>query len=313
MSISENDIQDPTTEEPETPAGSGNGDNGDNEGNEENNNGSDPSETGGEENGEGNNADPPETGGGDQTGCSGGEAPPDVEAPGYGEKILDSLSSVVSALEDNPDYSGLAESVRSLVDVVTLQTEALQNLSVSGIPISGYTDYAYPVYVVYRIYPTALGSATGYSEAYETPEDFENGYAYMVDSVDQGNLAWFNIRYINDAGGNTVYDSETAEPEPEEPEEPEEPDTFKDDVLARLDALGESLDTVSMNSIDSWEQSLENQEQYLANQEQLIELQKEAVQLNYGILAGTLVLSFTLLFTLGYMVAHGFLQRMKVG
>ena len=312
MSISENDILDPSTEEPENPTGSGNDDNSDNEGNEENNDGPDPSETDGEENGEGDNTDVPETGGGDQTGDGSSEAPPDVEAPDYGERILDSLGSVVSALEGSPDYSDLAESVRSLVDVVTLQTEAMQSLSVSGVPISGYAGYAYPVYVVYRIFPTALGSSTGYSEAYGTPEDFENGYAYMVDSVNQGNLAWFSIEHIFDADSNIVYDSNAAV-EPEEPEEPEEPDTFKEDVLARLDALGGSLDTISMNSIDSWEHSLEMQGQYFEMQEQLLELQKENVQLNYGILAGTLVIAFTLLLTLGYTVAHGFLQRMKVG
>ena len=382
MSISENDILDPSTEEPENPTDPVGGDNNDDEGNEENNNGPDPSETDGKESGNGDNTDVPETGGGDQTGGGGSETPPDVEAPApdYGELILESLDSVVSALEDNPDYSDIVDSVRTLAGVVAKQTEALTALSAPSVPVSGYEGFSYPVHVEYRIFPTALGSETGVANDYGTPEDFENGYAFMTDSVAKGNLSYFHIKYVTDSDGNTVYDGTVAAERPSvpvsgykgfsypvhveyrifpsalgsetgvafdygSPEEfedgyvymtdsvangslsyfhikyvtdsdgntaydgtvtPEEPDTFRDDILASLDAINDNINSVSANDLEYHEQSLEMQEQ-------LLKLQKETVQLHYGILAGTLVIAFTLLFTLGYTVAHGFLQRMKVG
>lgn len=305
VSLSGNDSVDPDTpdvEDPVTPPAEETG--GDGSGEES---GGSPSGPDGEESGMGDG-----TGTGGEEG-SGSEAPPDSPAPesppDYGEEILGSLGSVVSLLEDGSGHDGLIDSVRSLVDVMSLYTEAMQSRSVS-VPVSGYRGYSYPIHVEYRIFPTALGSETGVSNDYGTPEDFEDGYAFMADSVAQGSLSYFHIRYITDSEGATVYDGTVS---PEEPEEPEEPDTFREDVLAALDgiskdlqAVSEDLQTVSANDLEYRTQSLEMQEE-------LLELQHENTQLHYGILAGTLVLCFSLLFTLGYTVAHGFLQRMKVG
>lgn len=312
MTISDNNVLEPPVGE--TVGGDDNEENKEETGGGEDTGNDGTSGSDGEESGGGNETDSPETGGGGETGGDDSETPPDVEAPetepDYSGEIIERLDSVVSALGDSPDYDSLADSFRALADVVTKQTETLETLSVSSVPVSGYRDYSYPVHVEYRIYPTALGSETGVSNDYDTPEDFESGYAFMADSVAQGNLAYFHIRYITDVTGTTVYDGTAA---PEEPEEPEEPDTFRDDLLASLECISEDLSvlkedfqSVSVNDLGYQEQALEFQEQYL-------ELQRENVQLHYHFVACSLLIAFVLMITLGYTVAHGFLQRMKVG
>ena len=306
MTISDNNVFDPPAD-----------DNADGENNEENKEetgggeesggGGETSGNDGEEGGGESGADGSETGGGGETGGGSGEAPPDLEepapSPDYASDILESLDAVIDRMGDSPDYDSLADSFRTLADVVAKQTEALSTLSAPSVPVSGYEDFSYPVHVEYRIFPTALGSETGVAFDYGSPEDFEDGYVYMMDSVANGSLSYFHIKYVTDSDGNTVFDGTVT---PEGPEEPEEPDTFREDVLAALDAINDNLSTVSANDLEYREQTLELQEQYL-------ELQRENVQLQYHFVACSLLIAFVLMITLGYTIAHGFLQRMKVG
>lgn len=230
-------------------------------------------------------------------------------APGKDNaEVLKALESVSEKLDDNSDVESLTASVRSLVDVMSVQATALSESP--GIPISGYADFDYPIAVEYKIFPTSLGSETSHSESYDTPEDFENGYEYMQNSVRANTLAWFSIRTITDCDDVVVYDSTVTETEtPEEiPEEtPEEtPDTFKEDVLTALESVNENLQSISMNDLDYRQETLQLQQQYL-------DLQKENRELHYQMLACNIAIGFSILLTLGYMVAHGFFQRMKVG
>lgn len=222
------------------------------------------------------------------------------------QELADALGAVAGKLDGYPDGDGLMESFRTLADAVSRQTELLETYALHSVPLSGYHDYSYPVHVIYRIYPAALGSETKVSNDYATPEEFEDGYNFMTDSVTAGNLAWFSIFTVSDAEGAVVYDEYAAPEEPENPEEPEEPDTFREDVLNALDALNDNINTVSANDLEYREQALEFHEQYL-------ELQQENNQLQYHLMAGSILIAFVLMITLGYTIAHGFLQRMKVG
>lgn len=232
-----------------------------------------------------------------------------ADAPGSDNaEVLEALETVSAKLDDNSDVETLAESVRSLVDVMSVQAAALAEEEAPGIPISGYADYSYPIQVEYGIFPTSQGSETGYSESYDTAEDFENGYTYMKESVDNGSLAWFSIRSVTDSSGTVVYDSTVTEEETAQEQSPEEetPDTFREDVLASLAAVNENLQSVSMNDLEYRQETLLLQQQY-------IELEKESRELHYHMLACNIAIGFSILLTLGYMVAHGFFQRMKVG
>lgn len=227
-------------------------------------------------------------------------------APGNDNaEVLKALESVSDKLDDNSDVESLTASVRSLVDVISTQATALSESP--GIPISGYTDYDYPITVEYGIFPTSLGAETGHSESYDSPEDFENGYEYMQNSVKANTLAWFSIRTITDCDDVVVYDSTVTKEEiPEETPEEETPDTFKEDVLTALASVNENLQSISMNDLDYRQETLQLQKQYL-------DLEKENRELYYQMLACNIAIGFSLLLTLGYMVAHGFFQRMKVG
>lgn len=233
----------------------------------------------------------------------GNDSPTDVGAfsPDDLRQAVDGLNVLTDALSDGmPDYEMLLDSVRSLVDIMTVQAEHADS---SAIPLGGYDSYSYPIYVTYTIFPTSLGNVTGNSSTYDTPESFETGYARMWNSVENGSLAYFYIESIRDSEGETVYDVNAL---PEEEEMPEELDTFNDDVLAALSGIREDLQSISMND-------LEYHEQYIEMYEQYTEMQERNTDLQYHMLATNIVIGFTLMLTLGFTIAHGFLQRMKVG
>lgn len=236
----------------------------------------------------------------DSDGVGGTTAPGNDNA-----EVLDALESVSEKLDDNSDVESLAASVRSLVDVMSVQATALSESP--GIPISGYADFGYPIVVEYKIFPTSLGSETWHSESYDTPVDFENGYKYMQNSVNANTLAWFSIRTITDCDNVVVYDSTVTETEtPEKTPEETLPDAFKEDVLVSLETINDNLQSISMNDLGYRQETLQLQQQYL-------DLEKENHELHYQMLACNIAIGFSILLTLGYMVAHGFFQRMKVG
>lgn len=234
---------------------------------------------------------------------SSGDVPGESDA-----EVLKVLESVNEKLDASPDYDSLVDSLRSLVDVMSVQ--ALSETDAPGIPLNGYEDYSYPVDVVYRVFVTAQNSETEATFTYDSPEMFDDGYALICDSVDSGNFAYFSIRTVTDCNGAVVYNAD-AVTEPEDPDE--DSDTFKEDVLASLALLHEDLasvhgdlQSVSMNDLEYREETLLLQQQYL-------DLEKESRELHYQMLASNIAIGFAVLLTLGYIVAHGFFQRMKVG
>lgn len=274
------------------------------------------SQDGSEENGSGGDTDGSETSGGapsgGQSGASGEElggtdSPADVGAtPDDLRQAVDGLNAVAEVLADGTsDYGDLLESVRTLVDIMTMQVQASQS---NTIPISGYRDYDYPITVTWEVHPSASGAPSRMesTESFDTPEAFESRYDDMCGLVGV-TLNSFRILRIRDCSdAEYVYDADHVVEEPETPEGPEEPDTSQEDILAALFVLHEDLQSISMNDLDHYGQ-------YIAMQEQLADMQELNTDLQYHMLASNIAIGFTLLLTLGYTVAHGFLQRMKVG
>lgn len=287
-----------------------------------------------------------ETGGtGENTGGSEGETGSPQETPGipspsggsdtlpdpsaseqFMNSVLGSLDVIGGKLDSDPSLDSLSESLRSLVDIMTLQVEEEARKAEeaedvpASIPLADYESYAYPVSVAYRLYPSGLGSETDSVETYATAEDFQNGYAVMKSSMQDGTLSWFSILSVDDCNGERVYDAATllsAEgeelPEDEGLTEDEEPDTFREDVLAALDTLHEDLQTVSGNDLGYYDDSLTLEQSVLDLQEQCLELQQENLQLSYHMLACDIGFGFVLLLALGYTIMSGFFKRMKAG
>jgi hypothetical protein len=248
---------------------------------------------------------------------------PDVPTPetpdtaGFMSDVLGSLDSIGKSLDEAPSYDSLAESLRSLVDVMTMQAEEekkdaeAEASSPAPVPLADYGAYAYPVTVTYRLYPSGLASETEAAETYGTPEDFVSGYTAKRDAVEDGTLSWFAILSVDDAGDIRVYDSEATGAEASG--EGEEPDTYREDVLAALDTLHGDLQSVSSNDLGFYGDHLDMMRQNLDLQEQCLALQQETRELHYHMLACDIATGFVLLLALGYTVAHGFFGRMKAG
>ena len=223
-------------------------------------------------------------------------------SPDYLREVLDGISAMGANLFDSPEYSELLESLHSLTDTLSLQIETYSS---NPIPISGYRDWDYPITVTFRISPSAANAPSSMpsTEMFNTPEEFEARYDALCGMVG-GSLKSFSIYRISDCSDlEFVYDADNL---PETPEEPDESDTYQEDVLAALTALHEDFQTVIENDAAYWEQ-------YTFMQEEYAEMQELYTELHYQSLATNIAIGFTLMLTLGYTVAHGFLQRMKVG
>lgn len=240
--------------------------------------------------------------------------------------VLGSLDVIGSKLDSDPSLDILSDSLRSLVDLMTLQVEDAARKAVeaedvpASVPLADYEAYAYPVSVAYRLYPSGLASETDTVETYAAAEDFQNGYIAMRNSMQDGTLSWFSILSVDDCNGERVHDAaallsmEDEElPEDGELPEDEEPDTFQEDILAVLDTLHEDLQTVSGNDLDFYDDSLTLEQSVLDLQEQCLELQQENLQLSYHMLACDIGFGFVLLLALGYTIMSGFFKRMKAG
>lgn len=313
--ISGNTIE-PQPEEPETESG----DVEDGEENQENvgdgeTSGDDGEETGGDDSeetdgGETGNSDgvfDTPTGGESEApsyGVGGNDSTVDVgTSPDYLKEVLDSISSMGANLFDSPEYSELLESLRDLTDTLSYQIETYSS---NPIPISGYRDYDYPITVTFRISPSAPNAPSSMpsTEMFYTPEEFEERYDALCGMVG-GSLKSFSIYRIKDCSDlEYVYDADNLPEEPEE--EPEEFDAYQADVLEALAALHEDFQIVIENDAAYFEQ-------YTVLQEEFAEVQELNTDLQYHLLASNIAIGFTIILTLGYTVAHGFLQRMKVG
>lgn len=221
-------------------------------------------------------------------------------SPDYFKEVLDGIATVSDKLDGSLDYEDVLESLHNLTDIIALQIETYSS---NPIPISGYQDYDYPITVTWEVSPSAINTSMQESRMYYTSEEFEKGYQGMCDLVGV-TLKSFRILRISDCSDlDYVYDVDNL---PETPEEEETESTFQDDILVALSGLHDDMQIIIENDTAYREQYFELQEQYA-------EAQKLNTDLQYHLLATNIAIGFTLLLTLGYTVAHGFLQRMKVG
>ena len=310
---------------------------------------------------------PPET-------DSAGELPADIRPP------------IAELLENTQNFDELLAAVRELSESVAAQSYVPEP---SGLPISGYEDYDYPVSVVYRIFPPALGSETGLSGTYTDPEEFNGAYRDLQADVQAGSLSYCYVRYVYDAEGECVYDSEEyslpglslngyetysypvtvkyrifppdlgketfvtktfSGPEmfsidykemqravsagnldycfiatvtdvegvlvydsDTGQEEPEIPDETMEEILELLGSIDAGIQDISGADAAYRAEMMLLQEQNAELLQETVAIQQQNETLQKEMLASDVAVGFVLILTLGYTVAHGFFQRMKVG
>ena len=148
-----------------------------------------------------------------------GDTPPaeGTTPPVTGGEMQDILAGLRDSLDDrDTDVSALTDSVRSLVDAMSVTP-----LSVDELPFDGWEGWEYPVTMDFTVYPWGAGRYMEQSETFNSPDAFLTRYneilALVGNAGDGKSLKDFYVRYIRDGDGSTVYDYEaqTEEPEPE--------------------------------------------------------------------------------------------------
>lgn len=256
-----------------------------------------------------------ETGGSQETPPASETGKP--ESPGQtGEQITTTLDSVLVQLDgiskevsDRESVVQLADSLKDLVDVMKLEREEECEQAVASLPTatlpSGYEAYHYPVTATYYLYTDVASTYTSSVVQHDTAGDFEAVFNQYRQSVEDGTLAGYCVRYvyeITEVDGvsqyNLVYDSEKPV-SGELPEEPEEPTDTEVAVLETLESINTELQAIRENDI--------------VYREETLLLQQESRELYIQLVASNVVIGLILVVVLGYAVGHGFWQRMKVG
>jgi FtsZ-binding cell division protein ZapB len=182
-----------------------------------------------------------------------------------------------------------------------------EEYSLPGIPVDGYEGYSYPVTIKYCIFPPDLGKETFVSKTVSNPEEFEADYKEMQRAVNAGNLNYCYISTVMDTESVLVYDAEAVL------EQPEISDETMDAVLESLGSIETDIQSILDADAAHHMEMMSLQEQNTALLQDAYTLQQQNETLQKEILASNVAVGFVLILTLGYTVAHGFFQRMKVG
>lgn len=182
-----------------------------------------------------------------------------------------------------------------------------EEYSLPGIPIEGYEGYSYPVAVKYRIFPTDLGKETFVTKTLSGPEAFSDDYKEMQRAVSAGNLNYCSIATVTDADGVLVYDSDAFQ------EGPGLPDGTINEILETLGNIDAGIQSIAGADAAYRTETMLLQEQNAELLQEAVILQQQNETLQKEMLASNVAVGFVLILTLGYTVAHGFFQRMKVG
>ena len=234
---------------------------------------------------------------------------PDDDTNVTGNEMQDILSGLRESLsKKDADVETLADSVRSLVDVMSMESSQASDVyTPPEIPIAGYVEWNYPITVDYLVSIVGFEDAISQTEVYDSPavflEDYQN---FAKECFLGGTFKDFSIEKICDSGGVAVYDSKADETEPpeEEPFEDLHPAMLEtlasmDAHLAVMDSTLADIASVSENSIAYYENGLK--------------LYQQSNELLMHTLAVDLALLFVVVWMLGHKIAHALWQRMRVG
>ena len=183
--------------------------------------------------------------------------------------------------------------------------EAKEEPAITELPFDGWRDWEYPVRMEYSVYPWGAGYWMDQAENFDSPDALLARYNEILDLCqDGGTLKDFYVRYIVENPGSDeriVFDYEAVAPAPEEPAEDLTPAVLEvlQSIDSRLEIMGEDLSTVSENSIAYY------------NDMRIMQEQNNILQ--FHLLVTSIGLGFTVFLLLGYIIAHGFWQRMKAG
>ncbi len=183
--------------------------------------------------------------------------------------------------------------------------EAKEEPAITELPFDGWRDWEYPVRMEYSVYPWGAGYWMDHTETFDSPDALLARYNEILDLCqDGGTLKDFYVRYIVENPGSDeriVFDYEAVNPVPEDPVDDISPAMLEvlQSIDSRLEIMGADLSTVSENSI--------------AYYDDMRIMQEQNNTLQFHLFVTSIGLGFTVFLLLGYIIAHGFWQRMKAG
>ncbi len=247
----------------------------------------------------------PPAGQGDLSGSSTDSIQPpvtvEVKQDFNGEEFSRILKEAMEDPSGEKDMEGLTRRLDEMITLLTPEEETTEEEAVVhsqlSVPPSGYTEWDYPVQVVYGI-TTSTGYSTFVSMNYDSPDAFKTGFEGMEEDVTEGSLLSFYVRYVytTDSSGmraDLLYDSEAPVTMPEEPEE----DPVADTLLSHLESINTYLADMSAADMEYYQSAADYREQ-------MLELQTADT-------AGTIMLCIGVFILCGQLLVESFMRRFR--
>lgn len=177
------------------------------------------------------------------------------------EDIMERLD-LLDMQEDPTDLTPLTESIRSLVDLMSMdQYQQRDVYTPPEILIEGYQDWDYPITVDYLISIVGYEDYLPQSATYDDHEQFLEDFQDLAWNCFQGTVFKdFYIDKVYDAGGEKVYDSQPeTEPEPGE----EEPGEAVELLLSHLENIDATLAEMQQADLEYYQAVYDYQEEML--------------------------------------------------
>lgn len=218
--------------------------------------------------------------------------------------LSDSLRSFMSYMIETEELKAEKEAQAELEAQAEMEAQALAAADSFVVIFPDYEAWDYPVYIEYTVYPWGAGYYMDATQTCDTPEDFVAWYDHNLELCQSGGtLKEFYVRYVTDCSNEHVYDYQAGveEPEPEEPEEDLTPAILEtlQSIDARLEIMGVDISTISENT--------------LAYYDDMRPFHERDNNLQSSLLVTNITVGFLIVVLLGYTIAHGFWQRMRVG
>jgi hypothetical protein len=218
-----------------------------------------------------------------------------------GEEFSRILTESLEGLADPEETDMLTRRLDEMIMLLTPEEETTEEETVVhsqlSVPPSGYTEWDYPVQVVYGI-TTSTGYSTFVSMDHDSPDTFRTGFEGMEEDVTEGSLLSFYVRYVytTDSSGmraDLLYDSEAPVTMPEEPEE----DPVADTLLSHLESINTYLADMSVADMEYYQSAADYREQ-------MLELQTADT-------AGTVMLCIGVFILCGQLLVESFMRRFR--
>lgn len=212
------------------------------------------------------------------------------------------ISEQLTELMKPQDTTDVTERLDNLIMLLTPEEdpqidEGLELYTAATIPLEGYEDFQYPVKVEYSVLFAGYEEYITETQTYDDAEMFRTDYEDFASECSKpgSNFKDFYISRIYDAGGNTVYEVQTPEPQPDPGDEEQK------EITGQLLTHLENINTTLSGMVQA------DMEYYQA----VKDYQTEMLELNTATTAYTLITCFGVFAIFAVLLWSEFFRRFK--